>query len=333
MFGYPNSSSSAAQISNIPQVGAFDEAFRSRIHMTLYYPLLDEDQTKRIWTMNLRRILKRKEGKLEASEDELLNFAIDHFRHNQAGKTRWNGRQIRNAFQTAAALAEFEAHSNRKKEASETPSTETPVIAKLQVKHFKLVADAALQFDNYIEETIDFDQSDRAWQARERADHFNWKRRSNNRQNPASVTPFGAGSEYEPHPPYYAPRQDQPLSNYTPSRERSYTHERDPDGYDRRTPGSGLSERMQDSAINLATPGGNRWSPGPPPSGGYDRRSPLPQGQRGPYASAPFDEPPFSTHQRAGYELGRGQYQRGEHEPPVQHGDPYGSNLPEPRRY
>ena len=315
------------------RVGAFDEAFRSRIHMTLYYPLLDEDQTRRIWSMNLKRMLKRKEGKLEASERDLLDFAITHFKKNVPRKTRWNGRQIRNACQTAAALAEFEAHNKPQPESSvETSSTETTtVIAQLQVKHFEIVAEAALQFDTYIEETIAYNQSDRAYQAKERSDHFDWKQRSSARPPPMFASSYGAGSDYDPNPPYYAQRQDAPWSSHTPGRERSYGggggYDRgDADPYDRRTPGSGLSERMQDSAMGLATPSTSRRSPAPlrDPGGGFDG-TPS-QRERGPYASAPMDEPPFATYQGrkypgTGYDGGGGydggRYQRGETEPPV----------------
>ena len=303
--------------------------------MTLYYPLLDEDQTRRIWSMNLKRMLKRKEGKLEASERDLLEFALTHFKKNVPRKTRWNGRQIRNAFQTAAALAEFEAHNKLPPEGGvEASSTETTttVVAQLQVKHFEIVAEAALQFDTYIEETIAYNQSDRAYQAKERSDHFDWKQRSTGAGRPAApmfASSYGAGSDYDPNPPYYAQRQDAPWSSsHTTGRERSYGgYDRgDPDPYDRRTPGSGLSERMQDSAMGLATPSASRRSPAPlrEPGGGFDSTPSQRERERGPYASAPLDEPPFATYQGrkypgAGYDSGydSGRYQRGETEPPV----------------
>jgi len=40
--------------------GALDEAFKSRIHLTLYYPPLDLQQTVDIWKMNIDRLRKSK---------------------------------------------------------------------------------------------------------------------------------------------------------------------------------------------------------------------------------------------------------------------------------
>ncbi|KAJ4355135.1 hypothetical protein N0V95_003217 [Ascochyta clinopodiicola] len=90
------------------RVGAFDEAFKSRIHLHLYYPALNRDQTLAIWKMNLDRVINRKQGRVVADEQEVLRFAEAHFKHHEKSNTRWNGRQIRNAFQTALAMAEYE---------------------------------------------------------------------------------------------------------------------------------------------------------------------------------------------------------------------------------
>jgi hypothetical protein len=51
---------------------------------------------------------------------------------------RWNGRQIRNTFQTALALAEF-AVRNRE--------SVNPVLTK---KHFKIIVNASIQFNEYL---------------------------------------------------------------------------------------------------------------------------------------------------------------------------------------
>ncbi|KAF2845603.1 hypothetical protein T440DRAFT_407597, partial [Plenodomus tracheiphilus IPT5] len=36
----------------------FDEAFRSRIHISLYYPWLDQDTIAKIWKISLRRVIE-----------------------------------------------------------------------------------------------------------------------------------------------------------------------------------------------------------------------------------------------------------------------------------
>ncbi|KAL8673281.1 MAG: hypothetical protein Q9168_002279 [Polycauliona sp. 1 TL-2023] len=120
------------------KVGHFDEAFKSRIHVSLYYPSLSKRSTLKIWKMNLERLSKNKKA-FEVESDEIYDYARRQFRELKAkGKTTWNGRQIKNAFQTAIALAEFDA---TKAEAGK------PVLA---LEHFKVVAQASEDFDDYL---------------------------------------------------------------------------------------------------------------------------------------------------------------------------------------
>ncbi|KAL8688805.1 MAG: hypothetical protein Q9218_005370 [Villophora microphyllina] len=119
------------------KVGHFDEAFKSRIHVKLYYPILDKRATLKIWKMNLERLAKSKKT-MEVEADEIYEYARTHYRElHKKGKTTWNGRQIKNAFQTAIALAEFDANQRQGK----------PVLA---LEHFKVVAQAAEDFDDYL---------------------------------------------------------------------------------------------------------------------------------------------------------------------------------------
>ena len=154
------------------RVGAFDEAFKSRIHLNLYYPALNKDQTLAIWKMNLERIIKRKQGRLAADVPEILAFAEQLFDRQSQTSARWNGRQIRNAFQTALAMAEYEALGD----SGITADWELleKIKSRLEVRHFETVANASAEFDAYIEETIGGNDSKRALDDRERADHFKW---------------------------------------------------------------------------------------------------------------------------------------------------------------
>ena len=146
------------------RVGAFDDAFKSRIHLPLYFPPLREKQTIAIWKMNLKRTLERKEGMMEADVDEIVSFAKDQFSKGQKTDSNWNGRQIRNAFQTAAALAEFDAQSRNQNQKG-------PVYSRLHTKHFNVVAQASQQFDDYIKSFSDTG-ADRAVQNSYRNDAF-----------------------------------------------------------------------------------------------------------------------------------------------------------------
>ncbi|KAK6088730.1 AAA family ATPase [Seiridium cupressi] len=123
------------------RVGSFDDAFRSRLHLTLYYPKLDRKQTIQIFEMNLRRVMelnaKREEvghkKSLEIQGEKIIKFAKRNWE-----TLSWNGRQIRNAFQTAIALAEFDI-----REESETK-------AVMSKKQFKTIAKASMEFDDYL---------------------------------------------------------------------------------------------------------------------------------------------------------------------------------------
>jgi hypothetical protein len=134
------------------RVGAIDDAFRSRLHLTLYYPKLTKKQTRQIFRQNFERIAdinadreKRKLPTFEYkdSEPKIMNWAKETWK-----TLRWNGRQIRNAFQTVLALAEFHAKN------SSSESTNS-VITK---KHFKIVASASIQFNEYLLATHGMDE-------------------------------------------------------------------------------------------------------------------------------------------------------------------------------
>lgn len=93
------------------RVGMFDDAFKSRIHLSLYYPPLNRKSSFKVWKMNINEARKRG---LEVDERRITKFAKEHFdsledhkgpQSTIVGSSIWNGRQIRNAFQTAIALA------------------------------------------------------------------------------------------------------------------------------------------------------------------------------------------------------------------------------------
>lgn len=97
------------------RTGLLDEAFGSRIHMALYYPSLGRLENERIWRSNLNRVIKNKQVNqqrliLTDNGEETIRYAMRLYDWNSAKRsTIWNGRQIRNSFQTAVALAEFDA--------------------------------------------------------------------------------------------------------------------------------------------------------------------------------------------------------------------------------
>lgn len=164
------------------RVGVIDEAFKSRIHVTLLYPELTEMQTKAIWKMNLDRLKKIDKERAERAHDPemaidetaVMEFQKRHFQECRDNRRVWNGRQIRNAFQTASALALFDAHQTNISRFDEQADVEkTPPV--LKVEYFEKVDKASSDFDLYISETAGVGGKSAAERARdrgERADHL-----------------------------------------------------------------------------------------------------------------------------------------------------------------
>lgn len=106
-------------------------------------------------------------------EDEIKEFARSHFLECFSQNAAWNGRQIRNAFQTATALAEYDAWESNKNRSANRDQTGFP---KLERKHFETVAQTSLDFDNYMKDTILGSESYRAQMGLERSDEFTPRR-------------------------------------------------------------------------------------------------------------------------------------------------------------
>ncbi|EME85371.1 uncharacterized protein MYCFIDRAFT_16922, partial [Pseudocercospora fijiensis CIRAD86] len=118
------------------KVGFFDEAFKSRIHMMLYYKELNKLQTEEIWKVNLNRLRENKPT-LNFDVNVLLKWVRKAYRAMEKDDNRrpWNGRQIHNAVRTAAALAAFQKKNT------------------LTVEHLKQVEKASEEFDKYLFDT------------------------------------------------------------------------------------------------------------------------------------------------------------------------------------
>ncbi|PSN71695.1 hypothetical protein BS50DRAFT_515500 [Corynespora cassiicola Philippines] len=133
------------------KVGLIDEAFKSRIHMALHYPWLDESQTINIWKSLVRRA--KSDTSLVIDEVEIIVLASQlwnkqvnspHGKGPDGKAPGWNGRQIKNAFMSAIALAQYEAKKNP------SGDSDTPTRVILSKKHFNTVETASKAFDDYL---------------------------------------------------------------------------------------------------------------------------------------------------------------------------------------
>ncbi|KAK4500104.1 hypothetical protein PRZ48_008290 [Zasmidium cellare] len=155
------------------RVGAFDGAFISRVHCSLYYPPLKLEQSEQIWTNNLRRLLRQRrvDGSIlnvDGIGEEIMAFARAHFydRKKLGDHRVWNGRQIRNSFQTAVALAEYEVKVKREKEG------DVSLRVTLKASHFDTVARASAEFEKYLDTTLDKTEAELLDEAGERAANY-----------------------------------------------------------------------------------------------------------------------------------------------------------------
>lgn len=181
------------------RVGTIDEGFKSRIHVSLYYPPLDEKQTMDIFKVNLARLHEIEAAKtaswpdhatVEIDDASILDFAIEHFReHIQSQK--WNGRQIRNAFQVAYSLAQFNFRNNDPDDsddeglahATQVKGEKTSTYRmrlKLDRSQFKSVSASIERFDRYLFKTRGTD-SDAAKTFQLRNDNYHHLREDSRR--------------------------------------------------------------------------------------------------------------------------------------------------------
>ncbi|CAJ2500670.1 Uu.00g035230.m01.CDS01 [Anthostomella pinea] len=133
--------------------------------MSLHYPLLNDISTVAVFELNLKRIkdrLLRRARNLRLNEVQICVFASQYWRDYP--KARWNGRQVRNACQTALALAEFEAQGG-----NHQAVLDPGAVIDLEVKHFQTVSDAYLGFMEYLKDIYGADADERAYEQSLRA--------------------------------------------------------------------------------------------------------------------------------------------------------------------
>ncbi len=173
------------------RVGNIDEAFKSRIHISLYYPPLDRRQTLDIFAVNIRKLqaIESEKNKLAAKlgpssgdpssssptprrptaidRGSILDFAKWHFDVKQdTPEQRWNGRQIRNAFQVAYSLAQFKMPGNSEQGQEDNDD------GKLDWRQFNTVATAMNDFEDYLSQTNNGTDSDQAAKEHIRLDEY-----------------------------------------------------------------------------------------------------------------------------------------------------------------
>ncbi|KAI1445619.1 P-loop containing nucleoside triphosphate hydrolase protein [Annulohypoxylon stygium] len=140
------------------RVGTFDDAFISRIHVVIYYEDLGEPQRKQIWKQFFDKLERERKDTIIV-ESRAKHFVLND---SEMRKIPWNGREIRNAFQTAVSLAEYRYHYEGGKDESDTV-----VLDKVD---FEQVCQMSVDFKEYLKRVHrGDDENDRAMRERTRA--------------------------------------------------------------------------------------------------------------------------------------------------------------------
>lgn len=128
------------------RVGTFDEAIISRVHVILHYPDFSDAERERIWETSFRKLGE------ERSDIKLGVGVVDYaYGHPDIKAVGWNGREIRNAFNTMVALAEWDAKQGKR-------LTKDGKI-ELKRKHLQQVVKMSDTFKRYLHSTRGFDDS------------------------------------------------------------------------------------------------------------------------------------------------------------------------------
>ena len=137
------------------RIGTFDEALISRIHVVLHYPDFTDAQRQTIWQTSFRKLdEERPDIKLGPG---VMDYALDH---EDLKKLKWNGREIRNAFNTIVALAEFDAEKKRRSNSTRLGHEgKDAVVVKLERNHLKQVVEMSRNFKDYMRRTKGMDES------------------------------------------------------------------------------------------------------------------------------------------------------------------------------
>ena len=134
------------------RVGQIDDAFMSRVHTAIEYKTLDSTARERIWNGFFDKLNKEQRGKLIVGRNAKI--------YVEERKAELNGREIRNALQTAITLATFQAGQDPDR------TDDQPVI--VEEKHFRDVLDMSEKFHKYVDAIRDEDLKLRAYRRGER---------------------------------------------------------------------------------------------------------------------------------------------------------------------
>jgi SpoVK/Ycf46/Vps4 family AAA+-type ATPase len=141
------------------RVGMFDEAIISRVHAIMHFPDLTDTYRRRIWDTSFRK-LKKERSDIEA-DLSVYDYA---YRDPELIALSWNGREIRNAFNTMVALARWDAQDRNR-------YTRDGKVA-VRRDHLEQVVKLSSSFKGFIKQVRGMDEAEHAKQQGLRDDTF-----------------------------------------------------------------------------------------------------------------------------------------------------------------
>jgi hypothetical protein len=118
----------------------------ARIHVSIGYDRLDDNSRARIWATLFRKLREdRDHGGQEIDYEYDAKEYVQ--RSSEVKELQWNGREIRNAFQTAVALAVYDSKT------AGGQSGDKAAIPKVKESHLKQVVSMSSAFKRYITST------------------------------------------------------------------------------------------------------------------------------------------------------------------------------------
>ncbi|OBS28477.1 hypothetical protein FPOA_02414 [Fusarium poae] len=136
------------------RVGQFDDAFISRIHVIIHYEKLSAEGQRKVWMQFFDKL------DYDREDFKVTRRAKDYILEDGAiSEMEWNGREIRNAFQTAVALADYRYQQGSANQRQPT----------LDQRDFEQVCEMMKQFKSYLVNVHNMDEGQRAFNAGSRA--------------------------------------------------------------------------------------------------------------------------------------------------------------------
>ncbi|KAK7961728.1 uncharacterized protein PG986_002553 [Apiospora aurea] len=155
------------------RVGQIDDAFISRVHVAIGYNALSPDDRYKIWQGFFRKPAKERAGKIQISQGA-KKWVLDKAK---SGGAQLNGRDIRNALQTAITLAEAEHEED-----PDFDDEKMPIV--VDQSHFQRVLDITNKFQCYVESIKREDEKKRAANRFDRNDYYKSEVKREDREMP-----------------------------------------------------------------------------------------------------------------------------------------------------